>query len=539
MSFSSLAAAKQATAADNYIRVDIIPQTEIHNGLNSDLIVQNGVRNTFDLTGVNLRLSPTNINRALTDGSYTIVDSDSPLTGTQQLGTLDVQFNDSAPDTGKFIANQSGNQDTVLAKYFTTTRVTDPVAISSDQITALAAPITSVKNGSNLEITIEHDFGGLPGLTKNQAALASAINGFVDSDNRLLQDFIAALDYSDLATVKNTLASLDPANAMGLASAVVNSNYRLHRLAQEHLAAIRGSSQASTSTDSSTTDAKGVITPGATTTRYGKRGNAWGSISYDGQDYNAYNNANNNADLDGDARAFTAGIDWLFAPQLVLGIMLDGSKGNYDGSRNSSDIDSIRGAIYGTWGSSTGFYSDALVGYGNHDLKSKLGAAGVFGTSISNDTNADSFQAMWTAGYTMVHENVKHGPFAGLEYQQLNVDGYNQNGPLPISANGFDVDSLRALIGYRATATFGRFRPYASVAYAHEFEDGNVTQSASFAGASFKVEGAAQSSAFLISLGTGYSLTDNLSLDLGYRGELATDDGITSNGGSLGVSYSF
>ncbi len=525
-------------ASDSYIRVDIIPQTAIINGVNSDLIVQNGAGNTFDLAGANLRLAPTDINQTLTDGTYTIIDSDTPLLGTKQLGTLGIQFNDNAPDTGKFIANQGGpnNLNTVVARYFTTTHVTDPAAVAPDQVVPLAAPTTSVKNGSNLEITIAHDFGALPGLSRNQAALASAINGFVGSGNPLIQDFIAALDYSDLATVQNTLATLDPGNAMGLASAVVNSNYRLHRLAQEHLAAIRGTSQTNTSTGATSTDAKGVITAGATTTSYGKRGNAWGSVSYDGQDYEA----GGGADFDGDAGAFTAGIDWLVAPQLVVGIMLDGSKGNYDGSSsNSSDIDSFRGAVYGTWGSGAGFYSDALIGFGTHDLTSKLGAAGVLGTSVSNDTDANSFQAMWTAGYTMVHENVKHGPFAGLEYQNVDIDGYNQSGPLPISANGFDIDSLRALIGYRATAAFGQFRPYASVAYAHEFEDGTVTQSASFAGAAFNVEGAAQSSAFLITIGTGYSLTESLSLDLGYRGELATDDGITSNGGSFGVNYSF
>ncbi len=538
VSFSTQVLAKQATATDNHIRVDIIPQTTIINGVNSDLIVQNGSGNTFDLTGVNLRLAPTDINKTLSDGTYTIVDSDSPLIGTKQLGTLGVQFNNNAPDTGKFVANQGGsnNLNTVLTQYFTTTHVTDPAEVAPEVITTLAAPTTSVKNGSNLEISIDHDFAGLPGLSKNQAALAAAINGFVGSNNPLIQDFIAALDYSDLAAVQNTLAALDPGNAMGLTSAVVNSNYRLHRLAQEHLAAIRGTSQSSSSTGASSKDAKGVITPGQSTTSYGKRGNVWGSASYDGQDFQA----TSSADFDGNAGAFTVGVDWLLAPQLVVGLMADGSSGSYDSSsQNSSDIDSFRGAAYATWGSATGFYSDALVGYGTHDLSSKLGGSGVLGSSIANDTDATSVQAMWTLGYTMVQGNVKHGPFAGLEYQNVDVDGYRQSGPLPISAKGFEVDSLRALIGYRATATFGQFRPYGSVAYAHEFEDGSVSQSASFGGTPFKVQGAAQSSAFLISLGTGYALTESLSLDLGYRGEIATDDGITSNGGSLGVNYSF
>lgn len=440
VSFSTQAAAKQAAATDNHIRVDIIPQTAANSGVNSDLIVQTGSGNTFDLTGVNLRLAPKNINKTLTDGTYTIVDSDSALIGTKQLGTLGVQFSKNAPDTGKFVANQGGsnNLNTVLTKYFTTTHVTDPAVVAPEVVTALAAPTNRVKNGSNLEISVDHDFAGLPGLTNNQAALASVIDGFVGTNNPLIQNFIAALDYSDLATVQNTLAALDPGNAMGLSSAVVNSNYRLHRLAQEHLGAVRGSSQSNTSIGASTTGAKGVITTGQSTTTYGKRGNVWGSASYDGQDYQP----SSSTDFDGDAGAFTAGVDWLVAPHLVVGIMADGSNGSYDSnSQNNSDIDSFRGAAYATWGSGTGFYSDALVGYGTHDLSSKLSGNGVLGSSVSNNTDATSVQAMWTLGYTMVQGNVKHGPLAGLEYQNVDVDGYSQSGPLPISANGFEVDS--------------------------------------------------------------------------------------------------
>ena len=66
-----------ATSTDSHIRVDIIPQTEIVNGVNSDLIIQNGAGNTFDLGNVNLRLAPTDINKTLTNGGYTLVDSDS------------------------------------------------------------------------------------------------------------------------------------------------------------------------------------------------------------------------------------------------------------------------------------------------------------------------------------------------------------------------------------------------------------------------------------------------------------------------------
>jgi outer membrane autotransporter protein len=114
-----------------------------------------------------------------------------------------------------------------------------------------------------------------------------------------------------------------------------------------------------------------------------------------------------------------------------------------------------------------------------------------------------------------------------------------ETGALPLSISGYEADSLRGLIGYRVNANYGTFRPYASVAYAHEFEDGENRRSASFGGVPFSVVGAAQSSAVLITAGTGIGLTSYLTLDIGYRGEIAIDDGLTSHGGSIGLNYSF
>jgi outer membrane lipase/esterase len=266
------------------------------------------------------------------------------------------------------------------------------------------------------------------------------------------------------------------------------------------------------------------------------RANAWGSLSYDGQDYDS---GGSSADFDGDSGAFTAGFDWLVAPQLVLGVVLDGSKGNYDGSGTDSDVDSFRGAVYGTWGGALGFYSDFLAGYGTHDLDSNIDPVGVLTESVSGSTDANSFQALWTAGYSMGDMRLKHGPFAGFEYQKVDVDGFTQGGSLPIEVGGFDVDSLRGLIGYRVDANLGMFRPYASLVYAHEFEDGDNDASASLFGNSFTVSAAEQSSAVLIGIGTGISLNEQLTLDVGYRGDIAVDDGLTSHGASLGVNYSF
>ena len=266
--------------------------------------------------------------------------------------------------------------------------------------------------------------------------------------------------------------------------------------------------------------------------------NVWGTYSHDWQDYSA---DNSRSDYDGDTDAFTAGIDWRMSPNLVLGLVLDGSTSSFDGTGNSSDIDSFRGAIYGTWGESMGLYSDFLVGYGTHNMDMSRSYGGVlsgFGSKGSSD--ATSFQALWTVGYTMGDDCIKHGPFAGLEYQNVNVDNFSEKGPLPLSVGDYDVDSFRGLIGYRMNARAGKFSPYASIAYAHEFDDNGVRVKASFDGNPFSVSGDDQGSAILLTAGTGYSLTESLTMDVGYRGELAVDNnGIDSHGGSIGLNYSF
>lgn len=504
-------------SAGSFIRVDIVPGTPVIDGINSDLIEQIGVGNTYNVAGANLRLSSTNGNKVLSDGAYTIVDSDSAIIGAGSIGSIGIQFNPNTGSTGPFFPTESGTNatNTVLTNFFLTPGVTD--------------------GGTNLVATIQHDYAGLPGLTRNQASLGAALDASVDSGNSRIQSFISALDFSNLGAVQSTLAALSPDAFLSYSAGIVNSNYRLHRMLQDHLAAVRSSGDVMKMSMGSQADSKGAVV--APSVAPSNRGNFWGSLSYDWQDYSGNQS---NTDFDGETGAITAGFDYRVAPALVLGIALDGSKSDFDGDGSSSDIDSFRVLIYGTWGESTGIYSDFVAGYGNHsmDLDRRLG--GILGGSSSSSTDADSYQAMWTVGYAFGDSKVKHGPFAGLEYQTVQVDGFTQGGSLPVDVEDYDDDSFRALLGYRVNASLGRFTPYASIAYAHEFEDDGISTSASFGGSSFHLRGAERGSAVVITTGTGISLTNSLQLDIGYRGEISVEDeGLDSHGASIGLNYSF
>ncbi|BCU76966.1 autotransporter domain-containing protein [Luteolibacter sp. LG18] len=503
----------------SFIRWDVAPQTAVNNGVNSDLIVQTGA-NTYNVNGANIRIAATNINQAIGNGTYTVVDSASGIVNFGTMGALGVQFNGNIVDSGPFFASESGANatTTVLTNFFTTAALAD--------------------GGTNIVLTVQHNFAGLPGITPNQASLGAALDASVNTPNPLVQDFIAALDYSNLATVQASLAAIDPSTYLALTASVVNSDYTLHRQIGDRLAGLRDSDEGG-GLYRTQVSAKGGMAPSAPASVSSSGPfNVWGGLSYDWQDYSGPTSL---SDYDGNVSAFTVGIDYRVSPNFVIGALLNGSKSDLDYTGGSSDIDSLRGAIYATLGGSTGWYSDALVGYGNHSIDASRSLGGVLVGASGANFDANSVQALWTVGYTFDAGSFKHGPFAGVEYQNIDADGFTAGGPFPIGISSYSVDSLRGLIGYRIKGACGRFSPYASAAYAHEFEDGGNTALATLPnGAPFSVVGPELNSAILLTAGTGISLTPALILDIGYRGEISTEsEGLDSHGGSIGLNYNF
>lgn len=342
-----------------------------------------------------------------------------------------------------------------------------------------------------------------------------------------------------------SLAGLSPESSVALVTSVINSNNRINLMVRDHLAMVRNSGTVTMTTPEAPVSdgGKGGMTYSQPQQEqsFTSRGNFWGSVSYDDVDYE--DDLSNN-EFDGETEALTAGFDYRVSPMFVIGGLLDGSRSDFDSrGGGSSEIDSLRAGIYGTYGEAMGLYSDFYVGYGKHELDEQRfggGIAGLAGTRGASP-DSDSLQAMMTFGYTMGNEQVKHGPFAGLEYQSVDVDGYNQvSGPFNVGVDGYSIDSMRGLIGYRVNAQFDAFRPYASVAYAHEFEDDANFTTARFAGVPFQVNGPKLESSVIVTAGTGYAFSPNLMMNLGYRGDISLEDsGITSHGATLGLNYSF
>jgi subtilase-type serine protease len=458
-------------------------------------------------------ISPTNVNSPLLDGSTIVVDTATLLGGS--FNSISVaSFPSTTPDTGLFQANQN---NPIIAEYFTT--------------------LSKVNGNQDWELTVAHDYS-MFGSTDNEVAAGEMLNELVNTtSDEDVADLLAAMDYSDESVTEGVLAALDPGAYMATAAALTTNNYHLHRTVENHNAAVRAGSSAIVAP--SEPSAKGAVAAPMMTSGCTGSSNVWGSFSYDWQDLET---SNSDFDQDGDVYSFTAGIDFTVAENFRLGLVAEGSQSDMDGDYNlGSEVESYRFAAYANWGSATGWFVDALLGYNTHSVDQSRSTFMALAATESASYDADGWQGLINAGYAFQTTAGTFSPYLGLEWQQLSVDSFDtEDGPLPISVGGYDVDSFRALAGVRWEAALTEsVKGYASATYAFEFEDDAVDTTVEFGDGSYRASGMELGDAVLLSAGIRWGVATCTTLDVGYRGEFAMDDGVDSNGANIGLNYSF
>lgn len=457
----------------------------------SDTLNLQGAGNVFTTSNSDFVISPTNVNSPLLDGFKIVVNTAEVLVG--NFTDISVAtFPGTTPDTGMFQANQN---DPIIAAYF--------------------ASLAKVNGSQDWQLTIAHDYGQF-GSNPNEVAAGNMLTGLVSTATGDMADLFAAMDYSDESVTEAVLAALDPGAYMATAAMLANNNYQLHRTVEAHNAAVR-----------------------AGTASCDGASNVWGSFSYDTQDLNTSSNA---FDQDGDVTSFTGGIDFTVSENFRLGLVAQGSQTDFDGDFDlGSEVDSYRFAAYANWGAATGWFVDALFGYNNHDVDQ---TRGIFMTQFATESasfDADGWQGLINVGYSIETGAGLVSPFVGLEWQQLSVDSFSTtDAMLPLGVGGFDIDSFRALAGVRWEGDLAdNVKGYASFAYAFEFEDDAPDTKVDFGGGSYRATGLERGDSMLLSAGVRWGVADCTTIDIGYRGEFAMDDGVDSNGGNIGVNYTF
>ena len=238
------------------------------------------------------------------------------------------------------------------------------------------------------------------------------------------------------------------------------------------------------------------------------------------------------------------GIDYRIGDQFAIGAM--GEYSHTWTSLNPSghvDVDSGRGGLYATW-FKHGIYLNAAAygGYNTYDSN----RAG-FGGFAHGSTEGAEWSTFISGGYDFHLGQLTVGPIASLQYTDVHIDGFSENGSLaPLAIHSGSAESLRTDVGFRLFYQWqiGKIvvEPSLKAAWEHEYKYSALPITAGFAdisgpSATFFGPSEGHDSA-VISAGVAVRLTPTISTYVNYDGQLGRAN-YDSNAVTGGVRISF
>jgi outer membrane autotransporter protein len=238
------------------------------------------------------------------------------------------------------------------------------------------------------------------------------------------------------------------------------------------------------------------------------------------------------------------GIDYRIGDQFAIGAM-----GEYSHTWTSLqpsghvDVDSGRGGLYATW-FDHGFYVNGAI-YGGYNTYDSHRAG--FGGLASGSTEGAEWSTFISGGYDFHFGQLTAGPVASLQYTDVHIDGFSENGSLaPLAIRSGSAESLRTDAGFRLFYQWqiGKIviEPSLKAAWEHEYKYSALPIAAGFADVSgptvtFFGPSEGHDSA-VISTGVAVRLTPTISTYINYDGQLGRAN-YDSNAVTGGVRISF
>jgi outer membrane lipase/esterase len=126
------------------------------------------------------------------------------------------------------------------------------------------------------------------------------------------------------------------------------------------------------------------------------------------------------------------------------------------------------------WGDVTGTF--AWLGYDTN----RTVPIGITVQANNGSTDGNDVSLAGEAGYDFHTGSVTHGPVAGLILQQARVGGFTESGSFTSLSFGSQIrNSEVGVLGYQARFDWGRWHPFAQLAWDHEFDPLDRTVTAS------------------------------------------------------------
>jgi outer membrane autotransporter protein len=228
----------------------------------------------------------------------------------------------------------------------------------------------------------------------------------------------------------------------------------------------------------------------------------------------------------------TAGADYHLDPNWTVGGMLayGHTDATLDHIGSSTTVDSYSPGVYASYVDQSGWYGNALFSYGynsyTEDRNIQIGAL--------NGTNhgapeGSQYVGNLTGGYEFKEGNWKIGPIGSLQYVNLGINSFTEQGPTALNVQAQSVESLRSQLGFETRYAghvqgwFGSFdlTPHFSATWQHEYIDeaGGITSQFNQLGSgSFTIQttGTERDSAF-IDAGLDAQVEDDITLFADYQ----------------------
>jgi outer membrane autotransporter protein len=273
-------------------------------------------------------------------------------------------------------------------------------------------------------------------------------------------------------------------------------------------------------------------------------GNRWGVWVTGFGDFVSVDSDANAKGYDFTTGGVSLGIDYRIGDQFAIGAM--GEYSHTWTSLNPSghvDVDSGRGGLYATW-FNHGIYLNGAI-YGGHNTYESSRAG--FGGLANGSTEGAEWSTFVSGGYDFHFGQLTVGPIASLQYTDVHIDGFSENGSLaPLDIHSGSAESLRSDVGFRAFYQWqiGKMvvEPSIKAAWEHEYKYSALPITAGFAGipgpsATFFGPSEGHDSA-VVSAGVSVQVTPAISTYVNYDGQLGRGN-YDSNAVTGGVRISF
>lgn len=201
--------------------------------------------------------------------------------------------------------------------------------------------------------------------------------------------------------------------------------------------------------------------------------------------------------FDFDSQGFTAGADYRFSPQGVVGMAVGFNRSDADFSSNQGELesDALSVALFGNYYLTDRIYLDAIAGYGRleFDSERRVNLGGIGATQVaSGDTDGDQLSAGLTLGMDGQMGATAYTTYLRVDWSETDIDSFRETGQAGAGA-GFvlkvddqDVDTLSSALGISASQAIGMnwgvLVPQVLAEWVHEYEDDARTIGASFVG---------------------------------------------------------